>query len=160
VQHVLVSALAGGRLAADVARFTPTHVLSILDPGHPPPVIDAIEHVVMSFEDSVLDAPGGFGPEQVDALVGLAQRAQAHPGGARLIAHCHHGQSRSPAALFVMLAATLGPGEESVAFRRARMAAGGRPWPNRRMVLVADERLQRGGALVRELDAYRERFRT
>jgi hypothetical protein len=38
-------------------------------------------------------------------------------------------------------------------------AAGGRPWPNRLIVEVADEGLGRGGALVRELDQYRDRFR-
>jgi predicted protein tyrosine phosphatase len=102
---------------------------------------------VLRFEDS--QAVGAFGDEHVDAIVGFGARVQAH-AGARLIVHCHHGQSRSPAALFVLLAVALGPGREAEAFAR--------PWPNRRLILVADARLARAGALVRELDGYRERF--
>jgi predicted protein tyrosine phosphatase len=160
---VSISALVGGRLEADLERLRPTHVLSLIDVAHPELDLarhGLVEHVVLRVEDTVAGrGPDSFAASHLTRVVDLVARMEKSGPSARLLVHCHHGQSRSPAAAFIALAIALGPGQEREAFKRVVRAAGGRPWPNRLIVEVADEGLGRAGALVRELDRYRDRFR-
>lgn len=96
-----------------------------------------VEHLVLRVEDTV----GGRGPDSFAAshltrVVDL-WRAWARRRGCSSTATT--AQSRSPAAAFIALAIALGPGQEREAFKRTVRAAGGRPWPNRLIVEVADE---------------------
>jgi predicted protein tyrosine phosphatase len=154
-----VSALALGRLPRDLAAFAPTHVLSVVDPGQP---VDlgacAARHAIVRFEDVLEDgAPGGMTPADGETIVVFVEEAVR--ADARLLVHCHHGQSRSTAVAFAAAAIALGAGREREAFSMMVRAAAGRPWPNQRVVAALDARLGRGGALTREVDAYRARFR-
>lgn len=150
------------RLRVDCERIRPTHVLSLIDPGLPPVVIDPpVRHASLCFHDTTATddahAPSGAA---IDAIVAFLEEvlASAKDAPVRLVVHCHHGQSRSPAAAFVALAMHLGQGNEAEAFAQMRRAAPG-CWPNRLLVELADARLARNGALVRELDRFRTKFR-
>ena len=156
---VFVSALAQGRLEAEVARIVPTHVLSLLDPERDAPAVTA-KHRVVRFRDTLVEGVyGSFGEAELSSVLGFIEEAIAasRTDAVRLVVHCHHGQSRSPAAAFIALALALGPGREREAFERV-LARTVRPWPNRLMIELADRVLGRGGAFVRELDAFQTRF--
>jgi predicted protein tyrosine phosphatase len=152
---VFVSALAQGRLEADVARIEPTHVLSLLDPERDAPSV-SVRHGVVRFRDTLVEGVyGSFGEKELREVLGFIEEAIAasRVEAVRLIVHCHHGQSRSPAAAFIALALALGPGREHEAFKYV-VARSENPWPNRLVIELADKALGRGGALLRELDAF------
>jgi predicted protein tyrosine phosphatase len=71
-----------------------------------------------------------------------------------LLVHCHAGISRSGAMAYALLAEALGPGREAQALEELLAQ---RPIivPNGRVVMLADQVLGRGGAL---LDVYRHRL--
>jgi predicted protein tyrosine phosphatase len=95
---------------------------------------------------------GGPMRAHIEMLIAFAPSvAKAAASGATLV-HCQAGVSRSTAAAYILLAAIAGPGRESEALD-AVYAAAPHAYPNRRMVRLADEVLDRGGALVRALAA-------
>jgi predicted protein tyrosine phosphatase len=139
-----------------------THVLSILDPGHPDPAdfaaYDPHHRLTLRFHDIIAPWPGWQAPERgdVEALVAFGAELDAAGEALRhLLVHCHAGVSRSTAALATLLARHTAPGEEPAIFARIREI---RPqaWPNSRMVGFADEILGRGG---RFSAALREHYR-
>jgi predicted protein tyrosine phosphatase len=129
-----------------------THVLSILDPGAPPPAAFGAwgehERLDLRFHDIVDDRPGmrWAMPEDIDALLRFGADLAAE-AGAHLLVHCHQGVSRSTAAMAVVLAQARPdrPADEAVA-EVARIRR--RAWPNLRVVELGDARLGRNGALV------------
>jgi predicted protein tyrosine phosphatase len=155
---VRVSALHEDRLARDLADLRPTHVVSLVDPSleahRRPRFAPEVRSFRRSFFDFENEAPGGPVHEVVRELIEfLADWARvAHD--ARLLTHCHMGVSRSTAAAYLAFAVHAGRGAESRAFADF-LAAVNKPWPNRRMIALADELLDCGGALLGPLDAYR-----
>ena len=156
---VRVSKLHGGRLARDLAEHQPTHVISLLDPSLAPEKVPAFDPRIRAFQRSFFDVEDetSDGPahravaDLLEFLEGWVPDAQ----DARLLSHCHMGASRSTAAAYLAFATHAGPGAEAQAFA-SFLAATTKPWPNRRMVALADELLGRRGAIVRPLDAYRD----
>jgi predicted protein tyrosine phosphatase len=71
--------------------------------------------------------------------------------------HCHAGVSRSPAACLIALALHEGVGGETRAFE-ALLRITRKPWPNLRMVRVADHLLGLDGRLVAPVEAYQKAF--
>lgn len=140
-----------------------THVLSILDPGHPDPeafgAYDPHHRTILRFHDIIAPAEGLIlpQPDHVEAVLrfgeemiaGRAARMQAH-----LLVHCHMGVSRSTAAMVTLLAQTRPEENEDRLFERLTTI---RPqaWPNSRMVEFADDLLARNGRLV---DALRRHY--
>jgi predicted protein tyrosine phosphatase len=162
---VFVSALAQGRLAADAPRVRPTHVLSLLDPDCGKVELAALgieaRYLIVRFHDSLVpNKPDSFDNAHLRMILGFVNVAitSAEREPVRLLVHCHHGQSRSPAIAFVALALALGQGREKEAFENVRRSTPGF-WPNKLMVQAADAALGRGGALVRQLDEFQTRFR-
>lgn len=88
-----------------------------------------------------------FGPtvNDVREIIAFAQRITARP--ARVLAHCQAGISRSTAAAYIIYAVALGRGREREALERVMRQ---RPFasPNRLMIALADELLERDGALI------------
>jgi predicted protein tyrosine phosphatase len=132
-----------------------THVLSILDPDHPEPVIfgsyPGIVRTVLRFHDAVDPLPGQILPqrehvEQVLAF-GTTLKDTAEDTGAHLLVHCHAGISRSSAAMTTLLA-QLEPQRpaDSILTQIVEMRA--KAWPNLRMIEFADGLLSRQGSLV------------
>src|SRR5579859_8121783 len=87
-----------------------THVLSILDPGHPD--LEAFgaygEHarLELRFHDIIDEKPGEALPEphHVEQLLRFGRDMMAEAGEKRLLVHCHAGVSRSTAATTLLLA--------------------------------------------------------
>lgn len=158
-----MSALAGGRLAADLPRLRPTHVLSLLNPEREAVDLQGAraEHVVLRFADHLMvGEPDGFDDEHLREILRLVdrlvERSRAEP--VRLLVHCHQGQSRSPAVAYAALAVALGPGREQEAFDVVRRRCL-HPWPNALIVEAFDRALARDGALLRPLLDFQARWR-
>ena len=155
---VLVSALQDGRLARDLAAFAPTHVVSLTDPSlaqnRVPEFAPHMKVFQRQFYDVEEDDPTGPAHQIVRDLVAFLQGWSEESADSRLICHCHMGASRSTAAAFTALAIHFGPGAEAAAFQ-AFLRVTNKPWPNLRMVALADEHLGRAGAMVAALVTYR-----
>jgi predicted protein tyrosine phosphatase len=129
-----------------------SHVLSILDPGDPPPpalgTFGEHERLDLRFHDIIDPQPGMrlAGPADIDALLAFGADLSAETG-AHLLVHCHQGVSRSTAAMTLILAQARPdqPAEAALA-EVARIRR--RAWPNLRIIELGDARLGRGGALV------------
>ncbi|WP_428375901.1 tyrosine phosphatase family protein [Lichenicoccus sp.] len=131
-----------------------SHVLSILDPGHPVPEAFGTygEHarLELRFHDIIEPTEGEVCPEpaHVEAILAFGRSLQDEaPGAARLLVHCHAGISRSTACLVLILAQAM---PEASAAEIVRMVHGIREkaWPNLRLIELGDAMLQRSGTLV------------
>lgn len=160
--EVHVSALAGDRLAADVLRLRPTHVLSLLNPEREAPALGpSAERVVLRFGDHLAPGqPDGFDDGHARAILDLVDRlvARSRAEPVRLLVHCHMGQSRSPAVAYAALAVALGPGREQEAFDVVRRRCL-HPWPNALIIETFDRALGRDGSLLQPLLDFQARWR-
>jgi predicted protein tyrosine phosphatase len=129
------------------------HVISIGDPGEPPPAgyAQRASRLRLIFYDVDEDTDFEFGPEQhhVEAIISFARRIVDAEG--QLLIQCSAGVSRSPAAALTAYATWLGAGREQEAVDAMFRAAPG-AIPNRRLVEHADALLDRDGALLRALE--------
>jgi predicted protein tyrosine phosphatase len=113
----------------------------------------------LRFHDVIEDNLAEFDPPEaghVEALLGFGRDIEATaPRRAHLLIHCHAGISRSTAAA-VLVTALVNPdwAPADVVAEIVRLRA--KAWPNLRMIELGDERLGKGGALVR---AVRDRHR-
>jgi len=137
-----------------------SHVLSILDPGHPEPAafgaFGAHVRLELRFNDIIDDTPDMLlpAPVQVDQLLefgrGLPAEADAH-----LLVHCHAGISRSSASMALLLAQAVADCSGAEIFAellRIRPAI----WPNLRLLELGDAALdRRGDLLAAARDVYR-----
>lgn len=155
--QIRVSALFDGRLARDLTAFAPTHVVSLLDPSlaaerrpvfAPGPQV--FQRSFFDVEDETIDGPAHA---VVRDLVVFLEAVGAPD--ARLLSHCHMGASRSTAAAFIALNLRHGPDAEGAAMDEL-LRITNKPWPNRRLVVLADELMARRGAMVAALDRYRD----
>ena len=143
---------------ADLLTFRPTHLIGILDPAMPEPLAYAHDPhsrdaLVMRFRDSEAGVDDGPSETHVATMLTMIERAVAAPA-ARLFIHCHAGASRSTATAYLALVHRHGIGAAEAAFAEL-LRVTNKPWPNRRIVLLADELLGGNGSLLRPLDAYR-----
>jgi len=145
---------------ADVAAFRPTHLIGILDPAMPEPAAYAAargmaEMALLRFldHDEVEDGPAEHHVETSLAMIDRALAA-ARAAPARLFIHCHAGASRSTATAYLALVRSHGPDAAEAAFAEL-LAITNKPWPNRRIVSLADALLEARGRLLAPLDRYR-----
>lgn len=145
-----------------VPEFRPTHLLGILDPPTPEPAIydhdpDSRITLLLRFQDIDASQPEGPTAEHAEKIIAFADQVRsAHARTpARLLVHCHAGISRSTASAYIALVRDLGVDRAADAFR-ALLRITINPWPNRRLVSLADNALGAGGRLLAPLDAYRE----
>ncbi len=135
-----------------------THVLSIIDTHEPrPPALDGyrdIEHELIRFDDIVAEYPGfeACTQQHIEKLLKFGERVHARPDG-HVLVHCHAGISRSTAAAAILMS-QFTPGNEEEAFLKL-LELRKHGWPNTRMVEFADRLLNRRGALMEGLLAYR-----
>jgi len=145
--------------AEDVAReWGATHVVSLLDPGiadEHVPLIRSAEHVVARLRDQENMGDTGHFPDLVTSLFETVRPA-VEGRNARILIHCHAGISRSTAFAYSLIAHRAGLGLEDDAFA-AFLQIVNKPWPNRRIVEILDAHLGRQGALLKPLDAMRDR---
>jgi predicted protein tyrosine phosphatase len=127
-----------------------THILSLLDPEWPEPAafqaFDPHFRATLRFHDAIEPGPDVLLPrkEDVEAIL-IFGRDAAEAGG--LLIHCHAGISRSTAATLMILAqAHPHEGEDELAERLLQTRR--QAWPNSRMIMFADELLDRRGRLM------------
>ncbi len=142
-----------------------THVLSILDPGHPDPAdfddYGPHRRLTLRFHDIIEPSPGHVPPDpaHVEQLLefgrdlgGTDEQLSRH-----LLVHCHLGVSRSTAAVATIIAQHHKGAETEVFERLLRIRR--RAWPNSRMIAIADDLLGRSGRLVAALrELYRHQI--
>jgi len=149
-------------IGALVPEFRPTHLLGILDPPTPEPAIYGHEPqsrttLLLRFQDVDAIEPDGPTAEHVEQIIAFADQVRgAHERApARLLVHCHAGISRSTASAYIALVRDFGLDRAPAAFREL-LRITTHPWPNRRLVALADAALGGNGRLLAPLDAYRE----
>jgi predicted protein tyrosine phosphatase len=140
-----------------------THVLSILDPGHPEPEDFAAygphKRLTLRFDDIITPLPGMALPEShhIEALLefGKGLAAASDDPLNHLLVHCHAGISRSTASMTLILAQAL-PQVPAPSILEEVLRIREKAWPNLRMIEIGDAMLGRGGALVAAAhDVYR-----
>jgi predicted protein tyrosine phosphatase len=135
-----------------------SHLLSIIDTHEPrPPALDSygtVDHELIRFDDIVAEYPGfeACTQQHIERVLQFGERAHRKSDG-HVLVHCHAGISRSTAAAAILMA-QFAPGEEEAAFLKL-LALRKHGWPNTRMVEFADRLLDRKGALLDGLRAYR-----
>jgi len=140
-----------------LARFRPTHVVSIGDPDDEPQMFpESISVLYLNFFDADSDheirdrlpRPGDV-PSARHAKA-ILEFGRQIPASSRLLLHCWAGVSRSTASAILLVAQAL-PGNEDMAIEIVRAV---RPQlcPNRRLVEVGDRLLGLNGRLVQSLD--------
>jgi predicted protein tyrosine phosphatase len=147
------------RAAAVAQEWRATHVVSLIDPAlaqSDVPVIDGAEHIVARLRDQETEEFTGHFPEIVESLFETVRPAIENPNS-RILVHCHAGVSRSTAFCYAMVAHMAGRGREEEAFG-AFLSIVNKPWPNRRIIEVLDSKWQLDGALLKPLDAMRDRY--
>ncbi|HYC04333.1 MAG TPA: protein-tyrosine-phosphatase [Azospirillaceae bacterium] len=141
-----------------------THVLSILDPGAPPPPAFGSfgEHARLDlrFDDMIEEAEGREppGPKHLDALLAFGRElsAEAETRPCHLLVHCFAGVSRSTASMILILAQARPDRPVEEAFDEV-VRIRSQTWPNLRLLEMGDAALGLGGRLVARAHArYRE----
>ena len=133
-----------------LAREPVDHILALIAPDAqiarlPKPA------TILRFNDIVEPRIGLVEPtaSTIREIIGVAR---ALPSAATLLIHCYAGVSRSPAAAYILACAAGAAGEEAALANFLR-AASPRATPNALMVALADELLERGGAMSRSIHA-------
>ena len=148
-------------IETEIPSFRPTHLLGILDPEYPEPACydhgrGSCTMLVLRFFDIDLAEPEGPAAGHVEEIIAFVDRLRAdcRRFRPRLLVHCHAGISRSTASAYVAFARELGLDRAGEAFQQLLQVTTN-PWPNRRLVSLADEALSARGRLLAPLDAYR-----
>ena len=132
-------------------------VISIEDPGRRPSgslrfrKIPAPRHLVLAFED-VDDDDLGLQVATHDHVARALSFARDHRAGALLI-HCLHGVGRSAAVALGILADRYGQGSEARVLEHL-LSMRPEATPNRVVVKIADQLLERDGALITAMDLW------
>ena len=131
---------------AEVRRLHPDGVVSLLGPGQSPPTLPpGTARLILRFHDIAQPAEGYIAPDS--GIVNQLLAFDADLGeGARVLAHCWMGISRSPAAAYILACARYGPGAEDQLAQALRQAAPSAT-PNPLLVRLADAHLARGGRM-------------
>lgn len=138
----------------DVLRETQaSHLISLLTATtavERPPGIRKDRHLFIGMSD-IVEAADGYvlpGREHVESLLDFVTRwEREHP----LVIHCWAGISRSTAAAYIAACALSRGSEKAIA--RALRRASPMATPNRRLVSVADEVLDRRGRMIEAVAA-------
>lgn len=136
-----------------------THALSIIDPDEPDPSAfrryKNVRRLLIRCDD-VVQPYAGFQPpskEDVQKLLEFGATLPDEAHGGHLLIHCHAGISRSTAAAGIIMAQH-NPGKEREAFLHL-LDMRPHAWPNTRIVTFADQLLDRQGAMMDGLVAFR-----
>jgi predicted protein tyrosine phosphatase len=98
------------------------------------------QRMIVGYEDP----PVLFSEQHARELIAFGEQVTG-----TVLVHCTAGMSRSPACAFVLAAHMLGPGQEDMAANAIRRWPAGGGFPNTLVVHVADDVMNRRGALRR-----------
>jgi predicted protein tyrosine phosphatase len=129
-----------------------SHVVSLLDPGTPFPVIDDIgeRHLCIEVHD-IEEEMEGLDPLCGARVKRMLEFVSGWDRTAPILIHCYAGISRSTATAFITACAhNIDVDEEAIALalREASPSAS----PNRRFVAMADAELGRSGRMSRAIE--------
>ncbi|MGD0847473.1 tyrosine phosphatase family protein [Bradyrhizobium sp.] len=140
-------------LSAVTARLPNYDLLTLLSPDYPPADWNGFaceRHLRLAFHDIVEPMPGLVAPDRDLMRAVLEFGRDAQPQRTLLI-HCWAGISRSSAAAFA-IACDRNPGfERDIASELRRRSPSATP--NRLMVRLTDDLLERDGRMVEAIDA-------
>ena len=134
----------------DVVAFRkPSHLVTLIGRETAPPVCAGItpeRHLKLHINDIVTMTPGLVAPDAhtVQTLLDFAERWDRK---APMLIHCLAGISRSTAGAYILACSFAPPGRESALAEQLR-AASRSATPNILMVALADNILERDGAMV------------
>ncbi len=131
----------------------PSHMISLLDPAtmvDTPDRIHLDNHLKVGVNDIAEHQEGLTAPD-VHHVQGVIDFAAAWPREAPILIHCWAGISRSTASAFITLCLHNERGVESELAQRIRDAAP-HAQPNRRIVALADEIMERDGAMIEAVE--------
>jgi predicted protein tyrosine phosphatase len=140
--------------AAHLAReHQVSHVVSLLDPDTPFPVVREVGERHLRLEVHDIEAPmDGMDICCTDRMGMILDFVNGWDRAAPILIHCYAGLSRSTATAFITACAhNPGANEEEVAL--ALRQASPHASPNRHFVALADAALGRSGRMSRAIDA-------
>lgn len=134
----------GSAVETLLAREPVDHVLTLVSPDAEVAARD-VPATVLRFNDITEPRSGLIAPsaEMIREIIDLGGKL---PADVTLLVHCFAGVSRSPAAAYALACAASAPGDEVSIAQRLRLASP-KATPNALMVSLADQILQRGGAM-------------
>ena len=133
-----------------------THVLSILDPQVPEPNVfgsfQPHSRTTLRFHDEIDIGTNIVLPqvEHIETIFAFGRLLAQEGGDLHILVHCHMGLSRSTAAMAALLVFLHSDQDEDTIFARL-LTMRPEAWPNSRMVMLADELLDRRGRLTTAL---------
>jgi predicted protein tyrosine phosphatase len=137
------------RVAAGLTAFD---LLTLLSPGHPETDWSNLaceRHVRLAFHDIIEPLPGLVAPDR-EMMRAILDFGRAGSNQRAMLIHCWAGISRSSAAAFA-IACDHNPGfEREIAAELRRRAPS--VTPNRLMVRLADDLLERDGRMIDAID--------
>lgn len=155
--RLVVCPLSG--LADQMARHSPSHVVSLLSPSAEPPSLPGVEHLRLTFHDIAEPRPGLIAPSPA-IVANLLAFARGWNGERPLLLHCYAGVSRSTAAAFILACALRPDVDEAVLAGVLRMLSPSAT-PNPMLIALGDEALGRQGrmsAAIQEIGRGAEAF--
>lgn len=148
---IYVSSLRTLRFTAE--KLGSFDLLTLLSPGHADDFSKGLSvgrHLRLAFHDIVKPTPGLIAPDRgmMQDIINFGRKATPEYS---MLVHCWAGISRSSAATFVILC-DRNPGYESAIAQELRRRAPS-VTPNRLMVALADDLLERRGHMVDVIDS-------
>lgn len=130
-----------------IARWRPSHGVSLASPGGEPPSLPPGLSVLRLLFHDIAELRPGLRAVTKAQMRAIADFGRDWDASWPLVVHCWAGVSRSPAAAYVIACARDGPGSERERALQLRRAA---PFatPNARMTALADAVLERNGAMI------------
>jgi predicted protein tyrosine phosphatase len=146
MSRILISPYAA--IAETVRRHRPSHLLTLMIEPHveTPAGIAPERHLRMLVHDIVEPADGNVAP-CADHIGELLAFSRGWDRSAPFLVHCWAGISRSTAAAYLVMCDIHGPGHEHVIAQGLRFHAP-HAQPNRLMIRLADQALQRKGRMI------------
>jgi predicted protein tyrosine phosphatase len=143
-----------GDMPRVLAARRPSHLVTLLDPASmiaTPEGILPANHLRLGVNDIAEPLEGMIAPDEalVDRILAFGRGWDA---SAPMVVHCWAGISRSTASALI-LACDRNPGCSEFEIALAMRMAAPHAYPNRRIVALADEMLDRRGRLVDAVEA-------
>ena len=137
-----------------IRTWRPSHLVTLLSPDYMIETPDGIapeHHLRLSLND-ISDPTLGEAPPGALHVAQLIAFGREWDAARPMLVHCWAGVSRSMAAAFTLLCDRAGPGSEHEIAQEIRARAS-HAQPNRLLVRLADQSLDRNGRMVRAVEA-------
>jgi predicted protein tyrosine phosphatase len=137
-----------------LAERAPSHLVTLLSPAElidTPPGFDPKRHLRLGMHDIAVPEAGFVAPDarMVERLLAFAQSWDEQ---SPMVVHCWAGISRSTASAFV-IACERNPHADELKIALSMRRASPSAFPNRRIVALADDILDRRGRMLEAVEA-------